>query len=389
MAWAHFIRDERLEIGEISNLQSPISMKHLLALLLLLSAVACTAPPPASLPPTAQPFGSLNPTPLPADIGRYVTVTIMDGEQQLFRQTAAPTVRQLLVEAGITLDTTDTVEPALDSPVWADMTVVIGRAEPFTIIVDGGAIPIASNQSQVAAVLAAAGVTLGALDYTRPSSDTLLQPGDTIEVVRVTESFRYEDTPIPYETVWQPSDQFEIDTEGLLTAGQPGIFRRQFRLRYENGVEISHTFDREWIEAAPINELMGYGTRLVIRTLETPDGPVEYWRVVEMRVTSYTALSSGKPISHPAFGVTASGLYARTGIVAVDKSIVPFESWVYVPNYGVGYAGDTGGGIIGRWIDLGYNRYNFVPWSGYTLVYYLTPAPPPEEINYRLPETLP
>ena len=75
--------------------------------------------------------------------------------------------------------------------------------------------------------------------------------------------------------------------------------------------------------------------------------------------------------------------------MAVDKTIVPFESWVYVPGYGPGYAGDTGGGIIGGWIDLGYYPYNFVPWSGYTDVYYLAPAPPADEINYRLPETLP
>jgi uncharacterized protein YabE (DUF348 family)/3D (Asp-Asp-Asp) domain-containing protein len=364
-------------------------MNYLLAFLLVLSAVSCAAPAPASQPATSQPFGSLNPTPLPAVIGRYVTVTIRDGEQQLFRTTAAPTVGQLLAEAGIMLDAADRVEPSLDSPVWAEMTVVVRRAEPFTIVVDGGALQAGSEQSQVAAVLADAGVTLGPLDYTRPGLDAILRPGDTVEVIRVTEELRYEDTPIPYETVWQPSDQLEIDTEGLLTAGQPGVFRRQFRLRYENGIAVSETFDREWVEVAPVNEVMGYGTRLVIRTLETPEGPVEYWRVVEMRVTSYTALSSGKPIGHPAFGITASGLYARTGIVAVDKSVVPFESWVYVPGYGVGFAGDTGGGIIGRWIDLGYNRYNFVPWSGYTLVYYLTPAPPPEEINYRLPETLP
>lgn len=364
-------------------------MKHLLALLFVLVAVSCTSPPPASPTAAPQPFGSLNPTPLPAAIARYVTVTIVDGEQQLFRHTAALTVRQLLAEAGISLDATDSVEPSLDSPVWADMTVIVRRAEPFTIVVDGQALQAASNQSQVAAVLSAAGVMLGPLDYTRPALDAIVRPGETIEVIRVSEALRYEDSPIPYETVWQPTDQLEIDTEGLMTAGQPGVLRRQYRLRYENGVVASEVFDREWVEVPPVNEVMGYGTRLVIRTLETPDGPVEYWRVVEMRVTSYTALSSGKPIGHPAFGVTASGLYARTGIVAVDKSVVPFESWVYVPGYGVGFAGDTGGGIIGRWIDLGYNRYNYVPWSGYTNVYYLTPAPPPEEINYRLPETLP
>ena len=53
----------------------------------------------------------------------------------------------------------------------------------------------------------------------------------------------------------------------------------------------------------------------------------------------------------------------------------------------LGYAGDTGGGVIGRWIDLGYDETEFVPWSGYVDVYYLVPMP--ENINYRLPQELP
>lgn len=365
----------------------------LLVFLIVLAAVACTPPTeqqPISAAATPRPFGSLNPTPLSsAALGGYVTLTIQDGSQQLIRYTAAQTVGQVLAEAGVVLDAADQTEPPLDSPVWANMTIIIGRADPYTIVVDGQALEARSGRGDVLGVLADAGVVLGELDYTRPAADVVLQPGSTIEVIRVVESFRFEDTPIPYEQVWQPTDQLEIDTEGLLTAGQPGTFRRQFRIRTENGVQVSEVFEREWVEVQPVHEVMGYGTKLVIRTLETPDGPVEYWRLVRMRVTSYTALSSGKPISHPAYGITASGLRAGTGIVAVDKSVVPFETWVYVPGYGTGYAGDTGGGIIGRWIDLGYNRYNFVPWSGYTDVYYLTPVPPAEEINYRLPKELP
>ncbi|MEZ4646658.1 MAG: hypothetical protein R3E31_28695 [Chloroflexota bacterium] len=67
-----------------------------------------------------------------------------------------------------------------------------------------------------------------------------------------------------------------------------------------------------------------------------------------MRVTSYTAASSGKEPGDPGYGRTASGLPAGFGIVAVDRNVVPFRSSVFVPGYGVGYAGDTGGGVRGR-----------------------------------------
>ncbi|HSM56646.1 MAG TPA: 3D domain-containing protein, partial [Candidatus Sulfomarinibacteraceae bacterium] len=101
------------------------------------------------------------------------------------------------------------------------------------------------------------------------------------------------------------------------------------------------------------------------------------------------AASSGKPPDHPAYGITASGVRAGTGIVAVDPRVVPFRSWVYVPGYGTGYAGDTGGGVLGRWIDLGYDEAEYQSWSGYVDVYYLTPVPDPEDINYLIPTALP
>jgi hypothetical protein len=45
--------------------------------------------------------------------------------------------------------------------------------------------------------------------------------------------------------------------------------------------------------------------------------------------------------------------------------------------------------VIGRWIDLGYDEAEFVGWSGYVDVYYLTPVPPVERINFLLPTALP
>jgi hypothetical protein len=76
-------------------------------------------------------------------------------------------------------------------------------------------------------------------------------------------------------------------------------------------------------------------------------------------------------------------------VVAIDRSVVPWKSEVFVPGYGVAIAGDTGGGVRGRWIDLGYPDGGYESWSGYVDVYYLTPIPAPEDINYLLPAILP
>lgn len=323
------------------------------------------------------------------EVGQFVNITILDNSNRIQMRTAAQTVGEALEEAGLNLFAADGVEPPPGSWLTPGMNIIVRRSMPLTINVDGQVIQTRSHHTNVLQVLSEAGVGLIGQDFTRPGPEVALQSGDTIEVVRVTEDFRIEDEDILVETVFQGTDQLELDQRAVLSEGVTGILRRRIRVRYENGVEVSQTPDGEWVAREPVNRVVGYGTRIVIRVLDTPTGPVEYWRVVRMRVTAYTAASSGKAPDHPAYGITASGAEAGTGVVAVDPSVVPFRSYVYVPGYGIGYVGDTGGGVKGRWIDLGYDEGELQPWSGYVDVYYLAPVPPADSINYLIPTWLP
>lgn len=336
-------------------------------------------------------FAMLDQTPLPQtlEIGRFVTITILDGGEQQTVRTATQTVGTALAEAGIEVYGSDGVDPPLGTWLQPNMIVQVQRSFPLTIATDGRIIQIRSHHSSVLDVLAEAGIGLVGYDYTIPGPDTPLKANDTIQVIRVTEDFRLVDEPVPYQTLWQASDELDLDTTAVISVGQPGIKRQRLRVRYENGVEVSQTVDGEWVAQQPVNQVIGYGTRINVRVVDTPEGPLEYWRVVRMRVTAYTAASSGKSPDHPQYGITASGVPAGTGVVAIDRSVVPFRSNVYVPGYGVGFAGDTGGGVRGRWIDLGYDEDEYVSWSGYVDVYYLTPVPAPDDINYLLPTALP
>ncbi len=323
------------------------------------------------------------------EIGRFHAITIQDGDQKRQLITRAETVAAALTEANITLFAADGVDPAPGDWVSDGMLITIDRAKPLTIAVDGRTIQTHSHYDTVGDILNEIGIALVGSDYANPSIDSTVQANATIEVIRVTEDFIFDDETIPYESVWQPSDTLELDTTGIVQAGQAGVLRRRTKITYENGVETAREADGEWVAQEAKNEILGYGTSIVIRTLDTPEGPREYWRKVRMRVTAYTAASSGKAPDHPRYGITRSGLPAGYGIVAIDMDVVPWRSDVYVEGYGVGHAGDTGGGVIGRWIDLGYDEHNYVSWRGYTEVYYLTPVPEPERINYLIPQWLP
>jgi len=68
--------------------------------------------------------------------------------------------------------------------------------------------------------------------------------------------------------------------------------------------------------------------------------------------------SSGPVKGNPKkVGITASGTRARKGTIAADVSIYPFNTIMYVPDYGYGRVEDCGGGIKGNHIEIFFNSH--------------------------------
>jgi uncharacterized protein YabE (DUF348 family) len=323
------------------------------------------------------------------DILTRQEVAIRDGQNETTIQTGAASVGDALVEAGIEIYAADNVQPALNSRIKPDKSIVIQRATPVAVQLDAREISARSSSRDVAALLAELGVGLLGSDRALPGLDQPLAGPASITIERADTTYEVDETALPYSTQWVPLDTLEIDQRALVSAGSPGTISQLKRIDTLGSQTISPTVVSQWISQPAADEVIGYGTDIVVRTLDTPGGQISYWRVVRMRVTAYTAADAGKPRDHPSYGITASGRPAGFGVVAIDPKVVPFRSQVYVPGYGVAFAGDTGGGVKGRWIDLGYDEGQIVAWNGYVDVYYLTPVPEPSRINYLIPATVP
>src|SRR5262245_48290555 len=66
-------------------------------------------------------------------------------------------------------------------------------------------------------------------------------------------------------------------------------------------------------------------------------------------------------------GRTATGMPVGQGVVAVDPSVIPLGTRMYVPGYGHGVAADVGGGIKGDIIDLWMTPSQCAAWGRRTV----------------------
>ncbi len=318
-------------------------------------------------------------------VHRAVPVTLHNGPATSTFYTAKPTIGEALLEQGLTLYLGDAVTPGLGTPLSPGMHVYLEPSTPISIRADGRIIKTRTRRETVGEVLAQEGIALMGQDYSRPGLDQPLISG-AIDIVRVAEKMDITEEFIPFETEWVAEDTMELDQREIRQAGATGIIKTRTRVRLENGQEVSRQLEDEWLAQAASDQIIAYGTKVVVRALDTPDGPIEYWRKISMRATAYNAASSGKESDHPRYGITRSGLPAGKGVVAVDEKVIPLNTRLYIDQYGPAVAGDTGGRILGKHIDLGYSDGEPLPvifdWRN---VYVLTPVPPAGQIRYVLP----
>ncbi len=276
------------------------------------------------------------------------------------------------------------IEPAEDTPLTDGMTIEISSIHLLTITADGVTIQAASSGRTVGSALARAGIPLQQADYSIPDENSALPDDGIITIVRSRNDFTVDAVSKPYTTEWIADDSADLGTQSVVTAGQNGITGKVTHILYENGIEKERTTGEEHILSEPVNAVMKYGTKIQIRTVDTPDGPLEYWRAVPVYATAYSPCRSG--VSKCING-TASGRKVEKGVVAVTQAWYRLLGGlsVYIPGYGKAVIGDTGGSASGNnaWIDLAYSDDDFTGWSENTTLYFLTPVP--ENIPYILP----
>jgi uncharacterized protein YabE (DUF348 family) len=310
------------------------------------------------------------------EIHRIKTIVVTDEGQTQKINSRRKSLGDVLWEGGVILNAQDQLDPQFESLILQPYTTAeIQRSQEITILDANGKTQSVVQADTVGEALAQAGMALQGLDYSIPAEDTTIPISNTIRLVRVREEVLLESEPLPFGFLTQPLEDVPLDNQQVIQVGEFGLKAKRVRVTYAGGIEVKRQTEDEWVAREPKPRIVGYGTKINIRTLQTPEGPIEYWRAVEVYGSTYSPCRSGGEKCYPN---TSSGKPVQKGVIAVTLDWYRYMKGLpaYVPNYGFGTIEDVGGGLPDRhWIDLGYSDEDWEGWGGWMTIYFLTPVP--------------
>lgn len=285
----------------------------------------------------------------------YKTITVQDnGQRKVIRGFTFGTVRAFLRRNQVLVSNRDRVTPNPDQPVRDGMSVNIERPLDVTLVVNSanpGGHPtvkfVETFAKTVGSLLKQQHVILGVRDSAVPARDTTLHQGETVSIRRVRREVTVNTQEIPFQTIRQRTDKLYIGQQRVLTYGVKGTLRTRTTKVYVNGQRVGQKVARQVIHQ-PVNQVVAFGT------VEKPAPPVRQENLVSRSDGPLTILKSLTVVAtaYVSGGRTATGWEAQPGVVAVDPSVIPLGTKLYIPGLGVYHAEDTGGAIVGNRIDI-------------------------------------
>ena len=242
----------------------------------------------------------------------------------------------------------DEVQPSLNTVLKKGMNITVKKAFPLTLL-DGGEKKEAwSTSTTVADFLTQQGVSLTELDRVEPELKDKVMENGTINVIRVEKVTDVVEEPISYAVVTQKDENLTKGTEKVITEGQEGLVSKQYEVTKENGEEVSRSLLSEKKLKEKQDKVVSVGTKA--EPVQVASRGSGNGREIYVTSTAYTASCNG------CSGTTATGLNLHANpnakVIAVDPSVIPLGSKVYVEGYGYAVASDTGGAIKGNKIDV-------------------------------------
>lgn len=295
-------------------------------------------------------------------INRAYTIKLtVDGKLNVYKARDMK-VSDLLKRENINIYEKDIVSVPVDTLIDKDMDIEVNRAEKVKFVVDNKEeIPFIVNNARVGVAVNEFMEETGKQVYLEEGQSSAADVKDDmiIKVASLKEEIKVTKQEIPFETKTIENSNLLEGTTNVKTKGENGIKEIKTKEIYKKDELQSQEIIEEKVTKQPITEIIEKGTKKKLNTIKTEKGTFVVNNKINMKSTAYTAgmESTGKKPGDEGYGLTASGMKAKKGIVAVDTSIIPFGTELYIEGYGYAIAGDTGSAIKGNKIDVFLDDY--------------------------------
>lgn len=212
------------------------------------------------------------------------------------------------------------------------------------------------------------GIILSEKDLVFPTKDFDNSNIEYLLITNYEEKTEEIEKPIPFETIETQDDSILKGEQVVNVEGEEGLLKEKVLKVFRNGKLISEKKVSEEVIKPAVNKEVAVGTKEVETTNsyehtgsnnanQSSDLGFSYSYYIDVQATAYDAsVADGIPY-------TATGTIARPGVIAVDPSVIPLGTRVYIesmdgwPSYGYAVAEDTGSAIVGHIVDLFYDSH--------------------------------
>ena len=298
-------------------------------------------------------------------------VEVVDGERKQKYRTFSSTVEEFIEEKELQVEPEDIVIPSRERHLQDGSTIYLERGSPVTIQLEEETKEVVTHAVTVEGLLQEQEINLGEEDRVVPPLKEKISDGEKVKVVnlnRQEKEYIIEEEEMPYSTLKIANPSLKKGEKKVIEEGKAGLRENKIQVVFNEGEEILREKVSSAVAEEPVDRIIEYGGD---ENISRGEKNLEYEEVLKVEATAYCpgTPASKCPINSTGAsectgyyndGRTFTGKEAVAGegtlknphIVAVDPSIIPLKSLLYVEGLGFAKAEDTGSAIKGKIIDV-------------------------------------
>jgi hypothetical protein len=172
--------------------------------------------------------------------------------------------QHLIEEEGIEIFPEDRIKVFPEPELGIGFVMSVTRALPVRVIDGNDERLYRTFQTSVKGLLDEKGIELGSQDMIEPALTNQLEPGIIISIVRVSETEIKTRQKIDFATEYRDDPNLDKGLVRLVRAGKQGEKESTYKIRRENGKEVSRRLIKTQILSQSVSRIIAKGTKEVV-----------------------------------------------------------------------------------------------------------------------------